>query len=77
MVGNTFINEKGIKWQLNKTATDYASQIGLREVSVWKIETPEGECKLIIVQGNAPVYESGTLDGIGAHLDIMRMAECN
>jgi hypothetical protein len=72
-----FVNEKGIKWWLDKSSTDYAQKENIRGtrlpgVQVFYAEFPDGYRTRVIVQNKQPVYESQGLEAIAVHIDQMK-----
>ncbi len=68
-----FINEKGVKFWLNKVSTNHAHFQGLKNINVFIVlETNESKTFLIVEDGQ-PIYENTSLEAIGGHLDILKL----
>lgn len=71
------INEKGIKFWLDKKTTDYAKEKdlhgrSLKNIQVMFVQFPSGKMARLITENGEPIYEDGTLEGIGMKIDIMK-----
>lgn len=72
------VNEKGVKWWIDKSSTDYArnpDSFGtcLPEVTCWFVEVPSGEKTRLITDGTGVIYESQQLEAIGVYIDMLKM----
>jgi len=74
------INEKGVKWWLDKETTEYATNpdihgVKLPNTFVYIFETPDGyRARLLIVDG-VVMGEYQQLDTIGCKIDILKLAK--
>jgi hypothetical protein len=74
-----FVNEEGTKWWLDKGTTEYARKedingIALPDVTIFLIEDKKGWRTYLITQGQNSIFECQRLEGIGAHIDMMKTA---
>lgn len=67
------VNEQGVKYWLEETATNYARNKGLSDVVVFLTEMKDGDRTYLITENQVPLYESKSLEGIGVQLDVMRL----
>ena len=65
-----FVNDEGVKWWADKSATDYAKTRGV-EAQVWLTELPNGYRSYLIVKDGLPIFEAQQIEAVGAHIDIM------
>ena len=69
----SFTNEKGITWTIEKTATQYAASLKLKDCVVCRVKYPEKNESYVIVENGEATFESQSLDTIGARLDIISL----
>ena len=65
-----FVNEKGVKWWREQTLCEYARSKGLKGISVWRVELPDGMRNYVVVDGGQAVKESQRLEDVGVWLDV-------
>ena len=67
------VNKEGTSFWLDKDTTNYAKQIGLKNVKVLYLKTKGGYITRVIIENNDYVFENQRLEDIGVHLDMMRV----
>lgn len=68
------INDDGVKWYMDEETTKYARRIGLPStVNVLGVDK-NGERARVIVNGTHIEFYSQSLEAIGVHLDMMKLA---
>ena len=74
-----FINEKGVKWWVDKDLTEYGRKEDINGISVYLtvflVEEPSGCRTRIIVLGGEPVYSNSKMEDICFRIDIMKKYE--
>lgn len=74
-----FINEKGVKWWLNKYSTEYARKpdihgTRLKTITCYYTEEPDGNKGYVLVdeKKGIPVWHGSTFEGVGVWIDMMK-----
>ena len=71
------VNLDGTKWWIDKDTTAYARKPdskGIKlDVAAWYVETLDGHRAYLLTGAGKIIFESQQLEGIGAHIDIMKM----
>ncbi len=67
------VNELGVKWWLDKSATEYASVV--EGLMAWVIEYPNGIKTRVLTRDNKVIYENPSLEAIGAWVDMLKFNE--
>jgi hypothetical protein len=74
-----FINEKGVKWWLDKQLTNYCEREDLNgiklKMKVFYVEEPDGRKTRMLIDANGPVYENQKLEDMAVHIDILKLME--
>lgn len=72
------VNDKGVKFWLDKDTTQYAKYKGLTDIVVFYLEEPNGRLtRLITEQKNGQseeLYDSQSLEAIAAHIDFIKLS---
>jgi len=67
----THINEKGVKWWLDKDSTVYAKSKKLRGVTAWLVEEPNGAKSRVLVKGKNILFSVTSLTELTTRVDIL------
>lgn len=75
-----FVNELGVKWWLDRSATSYARKPDLKgttmDVLVYRVEHPNGASAFIVTDGGGePMKECPSLEAVGAWVDFTKAAK--
>lgn len=68
-----YINELGVKWWKDQSATDYASV--LKDAVVWYLHYPNGRRTYALLIENKPVFESEAIADVGKEIDRRKFEE--
>lgn len=74
------VNAAGVKWWRDSNAEAYAKQedrhgTSLPDVRVWYVECPDGHKSYVITRGQEFVFDTHSYEGIGVHIDVMKILE--
>lgn len=69
------VNEKGIKFWLDRSLTDYAKRKGVTDIQVLLAMFPNGHTEWVIVRENCPIFASQVLETVACHIDAMAFYE--
>ena len=69
----TFVNEKGVKWWLDKNLTPYAAQ-KLGKARVWIVQEKNGRMTRLLERDGQIVADSGGLEQMACLIDITSIA---
>jgi len=65
-----YVDKNGKEYYLNKPATNYAKELGLKNVQVFDVNNMR-----LIVQDKVPIFENSNLEAIATHLEMMSMVK--
>lgn len=70
-------NDKGYEFYLSKNLTKYAEEKGLEDIIVayTKKKGEEDFETILLCENRLPIYSSKSIEGIGAHIDILALAK--
>lgn len=74
-----YINEKGVKWWLDKSTTNFAQRPDHKGITLnitcFFVEEPNGYKTRVLIDNDIKevIYEDTTLDGIGSKIDILKL----
>lgn len=54
----------------------HATRLGLKAVRAFVAEDGNGVKEYVIYQGDKPIYANSSAEAVGAHLDMIWLAEC-
>lgn len=72
-----FINERGVKWWLDKSLTRYAERAdhnGTKlEAKVFYVERPDGHKTRILIDKDGPIHADQSLESMAFHIDALKI----
>lgn len=69
-----FVNEKGVKWWIDRDTTRYAHSKLNDKVAVWYIEEPDGNQCRLITENDEILYDNTSLEAVLCYIDILCVA---
>lgn len=70
-----FINDKGIKWWLDKDLTKYArNKPNCEQMIAYVVKEPSGELNRLLVENEEIIYGTQVLEDLCVHIDIESFA---
>lgn len=74
-----FVNEKGVKWFLDKDLTRYCEREdtnGVKlDMKVFIVETLDGHKTRMLIDKDGPVYENQKLEDMACHIDMIKLTQ--
>ncbi|RJQ30314.1 hypothetical protein C4565_00585 [Candidatus Parcubacteria bacterium] len=67
------VNDKGVKWWVDKDTTRYAREKLGDNVVVWYTEEPNGRRTRLLTVGDEIEFETQQLEGMLFHIDMLNL----
>ncbi len=68
------VNEKGVKFWLDKDLTRYAVGKGLKDIVVLLTEHPDGSRTRLVAENQQPLYDNPSYEAVACYIDILKVA---
>lgn len=67
-----FVNERGVRWWLDRSTTDYARS-RIKDAVVWLVQEPDGGMTRLLVVDGFIRYETQSIESMGTYIDLLKL----